>query len=901
MVNSGVDNANIDPIRKDSSRNACARIKIRFANMNRAEVDALKIQFRSNTDLVCQEIGYYDNILILEMTAKPNTRFYVQSPEYGQSNEVTLNLEGNIEYEMEARLNQSFSIIVDSNTEGAEVYIDGKFKARTDANYRATISEVTIGAHTLKLTYGSASHEQRIDVNKNSISFRQDVDTAASEPQFVLFNVEPKSAVVTINNNHYPLQDGSMSIVLASGRYDYTVTAVGYHPQSGTFTVAGSTVDKRVTLIEDSAKVTITVADNAEIWINGKMKGTGSWSGTLNSGAYIFEARKAGCKSTKISKQISSSAAAQSITLPAPTPIVGTLIVASTPVGASVSVDNKSLGTTPLKMDNLSVGSFTLKLSKAGYADFTQTITISEGKATTVSATLTKQANPTPTSTPATTSASATYNIGDLVTINGVQGIVFQTSPVVKIVSVKETTAKWSTDNVTTNASDKDNGKANMDKIKAISGWQTKYPAFKWCADLGSGWYLPALNELKAIYAQQDKINRTLSANNMNRLGSKFKWFWPSSELTDYYGFSINFSDGCHDGTQKESSLAVRAVYIVPSSADATSAPKTYSIGDLVTVNGVQGIVFQTSPVVKIVSVKETTTNWSTEYHTTNANDQNDGRANMSKIKSISGWETKYPAFKWCADIGDGWYLPAFDEVKTIFVHKEKINSALPAGKIMISNSLWSSTESSIAQASYTLAKGIYNNQSKKLTCSVRAVYIMDGGATTSNKVYKVGDYYNENGKEGVVFEVSADGHHGKIVNLRLSGAERWACTNTKILIGADSKTDGKYNMAKVTSIANWSDNYHAFEWCKLRGTGWYMPSIEELKALLLNDNVRNAVNATLAAKGGIKIESRHCYWSSTESNQSGLIGAWYVDMTNGKASSSSKDMFYFVRAIATF
>ena len=390
MVNSGVDNANIDPIRKDSSRNACARIKIRFANMNRAEVDALKIQFRSNTDLVCQEIGYYDNILILEMTAKDNTRFYVQSADYGQSNEVALDLEGNCEYEMEARLNQSFSIIVDSNTEGAEVYIDGKFKARTDANCRATISEITIGAHTLKLTYGSVSHEQRIDVNKNSISFRQDVDTAASEPQFVLFNVEPKSAVVTINNNHYPLQDGSMSIVLASGRYDYTVTAVGYHSQSGTFTVAGSTVDKRVTLIEDSAKVTISVADNAEIWINGTMKGTGSWSGTLNSGAYIFEARKAGCKSSKISKQISSSAAAQSITLPAPTPIVGTLIVASTPVGASVSVDNKAVGTTPLKLGDVFTGTRTLKISKAGYADFTQSITITEGKATTINATLTK-------------------------------------------------------------------------------------------------------------------------------------------------------------------------------------------------------------------------------------------------------------------------------------------------------------------------------------------------------------------------------------------------------------------------------------------------------------------------------------------------------------------------------
>ena len=390
MVNQGTDNANIDPIRKDSSRNKCARIKIRFAHMNRAEVDALKIEFRSNTDLVRQEILFYDNVLILEMTARPNTRFYVQSPEYGQSNEVSLNLEGDCEYEMEARLNSRFSIIVESNVAGAEVYIDGVKKANIGDNCKVTIDDVMVGTRTLKVSYNGVSAEQTIEVRKGSISFTQNIDKSALEPQFVVFNVEPQSAVVIINNDHHILQDGSMSIVLASGRYDYTVTAVGYHSQSGTFTVAGSTVDKRVTLIEDSAKVTITVADNAEIWINGTMKGTGSWSGTLNSGAYIFEARKAGCKSTKISKQISSSAAAQSITLPAPTPIVGTLIVASTPVGASVSVDNKAVGTTPLKLGDVFTGTHILKISKAGYADFTQTITITEGKATTINATLTK-------------------------------------------------------------------------------------------------------------------------------------------------------------------------------------------------------------------------------------------------------------------------------------------------------------------------------------------------------------------------------------------------------------------------------------------------------------------------------------------------------------------------------
>ena len=383
----------IDPIRKDSSRYPCARVKIRFANMNRAEVDALRVRFRSNTDLARQEVGYYDNILILEMTAKPDTRFYVQSDTYGQSNEVTLNLEGDTEYEMEARLNQTFSIAVNSNVEGAEVYIDNRFVARTDANHKATISEVTIGNHTLKLVYGNVDYEQQIVVNKNSILFNQNVNVAAAESQFVVFVVEPKSAVVTINNQPYSLTDGAMRVVLDPGTYNFTVAAAGYHAQSGSFTVAGQKVEKSVNLAADSASVTLTAPDNAEIWINGEKVGTGTWRGTLNSGAYIFEARKEGYRNSRLSQRITSATASQSYTLPAPEPIYGSLMVDGTPLTADITLDGKHIGTLPLKLGNILVGNHTLTISKSGYADNTQTITISEGKTTTVNATLTKGAS----------------------------------------------------------------------------------------------------------------------------------------------------------------------------------------------------------------------------------------------------------------------------------------------------------------------------------------------------------------------------------------------------------------------------------------------------------------------------------------------------------------------------
>lgn len=66
---------------------------------------------------------------------------------------------------------------------------------------------------------------------------------------------------------------------------------------------------------------------------------------------------------------------------------------------------------------------------------------------------------------------------------------------------------------------------------------------------------------------------------------------------------------------------------------------------------------------------------------------------------------------------------------------------------------------------------------------------------------YKVGDYYNENGKKGVVFYIEASGKHGKIVSLTEPGnALQWLSDDyeQKRLIGANSETDGAYNMSVV-------------------------------------------------------------------------------------------------------
>lgn len=55
------------------------------------------------------------------------------------------------------------------------------------------------------------------------------------------------------------------------------------------------------------------------------------------------------------------------------------------------------------------------------------------------------------------------------------------------------------------------------------------------------------------------------------------------------------------------------------------------------------------------------------------------------------------------------------------------------------------------------------NNTISKVTTPIKST---KPAASATTKRYKVGDYYSENGKRGVVFSVSADGCHGKIVSV---------------------------------------------------------------------------------------------------------------------------------------
>ncbi len=132
--------------------------------------------------------------------------------------------------------------------------------------------------------------------------------------------------------------------------------------------------------------------------------------------------------------------------------------------------------------------------------------------------------------------------------------------------------------------------------------------------------------------------------------------------------------------------------------------------------------------------------------------------------------------------------------------------------------------------------------------------------ATPQSKTWKVGDYYDVNGKQGVVFTVTPDGKHGKMVSL---------------------------NEIKDT----WSN---AKSWCSSPGSGWRLPTKEELIAIC---RVKDRLNQTLVSVGE-EIADRS-YWSSSEDDSK--MAAVVLMRDDGYTYYGSKSFNFYVRAVSAF
>ncbi len=151
----------------------------------------------------------------------------------------------------------------------------------------------------------------------------------------------------------------------------------------------------------------------------------------------------------------------------------------------------------------------------------------------------------------------------------------------------------------------------------------------------------------------------------------------------------------------------------------------------------------------------------------------------------------------------------------------------------------------------------------------------MEDESIADEKTWEVGDYYNENGKEGVVFWVDESRKHGKILSLTRSDSLLWASTEMELTDSLDTNSgkkevkttlynhDGAANMKLVKKIDDWQSIFPAFKWCYDLGEEWYLPADEELYLIFKS---KKKIDRALKKHGGA-ILSHDYYWSSTTSS----------------------------------
>lgn len=209
--------------------------------------------------------------------------------------------------------------------------------------------------------------------------------------QMVQFNVKPEGckAIVMVKSQKEGAQEeifgnvdqtGSVAKNLEYGTYTYKVLADNYHMSEGRFSLNNKSVThvEAVELRPNFSDMTFNVDADADIYINGEKVGTRQWSGTLKAGNYQVECRQINHRPTSQFVQVTENDN-RTINLKSPEPILGTVAITSSPLGAEIMIDGEHFDQTPRNID-LIIGRHTVELSKQGYQADSQTIELREGE-----------------------------------------------------------------------------------------------------------------------------------------------------------------------------------------------------------------------------------------------------------------------------------------------------------------------------------------------------------------------------------------------------------------------------------------------------------------------------------------------------------------------------------------
>ena len=107
--------------------------------------------------------------------------------------------------------------------------------------------------------------------------------------------------------------------------------------------------------------------------------------------------------------------------------------------------------------------------------------------------------------------------------------------------------------------------------------------------------------------------------------------------------------------------------------------------------------------------------------------------------------------------------------------------------------------------------------------------WAIDKELNCTDPKYRIGDRITIDGHEGIIFELSERGTHGKAISVEAAPEDLEFCTGQHKAFGNYSFTNGAVNCNAIMAIRGWKKSFPALAWCKSLGTNWYLPSCTEL------------------------------------------------------------------------
>ena len=285
-------NVNIDPIRKDPSNRKCARIKLGINRMTPDEIAKIQVKTVGGNVVLTKRVPMtHRGGLEIEMTARTAT-FYLYHPTLGESNTVTVSLEGDKVYLMDAWAEQSLPMTVFCARGGAEVYVDDVYRGKIDdADHTLTVTGIMAGMHKIKVQSGSDVTEQEVELTSDKVFFNVELKSTAHLQQFVIFRVDPANALLDLDGETIVVNDGIAQKLLKFGTYNYSIIAKDYYTHAGQVTVNSTSqpVEVKVTLVPSFGKIDISgiSCDGSAVYIDNEYVGTSPVvSGKLTAGRH---------------------------------------------------------------------------------------------------------------------------------------------------------------------------------------------------------------------------------------------------------------------------------------------------------------------------------------------------------------------------------------------------------------------------------------------------------------------------------------------------------------------------------------------------------------------------------------------------------------------------------------